>query len=611
MRPVRSLFRPALTLAIALGLVGGAALPTLTATPAQAASTSGSDSRPFPDRVFADDSFWYRQLPDETPTAPNSGAIIEDLVHQAETHWGAPGRPNVTVNTTDYSPPMYVSRLTDPLVTFDFNNCQNKSYGDSGLVSKYLTGINVPADALPAEGSDREMVVYNADTGTVTELWKAAKGADGRWSACWGGSIKDAGADDGVFDWPFGVTAAGLSMTGGTIRAAEFQRGKIDHVIGIALPFAQPYPTISAPAIRTDGRNPQGLDVPAQGQMLRFPADVDIDSLGLSPAATAIAQAAQDYGIIVWDTAGAVSFRAENPIGMASNPYPGIFRGRAVWQEMAGFPLHLLEVLPMNYSAPVGAAVEPEPTPEPVVTAEPTPEPTPEPVVTEEPTSEATPEPAPTAELVVADTFGRSTNAGWGRAETGGRWQTWPNKNVSTSAGAGVLRLDRTGAVAYGLLDGARIARPDVRAEVALSQRPSGGPAFATLITREGDRDEYRTMLQFNASGSVQVHLTAVLDGSERVLRSTTVRGLTYTAGSSLQVRTQVVPAGSGASELRVKVWPAGQAEPAQWLATATDATPELRDGGSVGLTTFLGGSVTSGTAMEVQLKDFTVHEAR
>ena len=611
MRPVPSFLRPALTLALAAGLVAGAALPVVTAAPAQAASTSGSDSRPFPDRVFAPDSFWYRQLPADTPTAPNSAAIVKDLVHQAETHWGAPGRPNVTINTTDYSPPMYVARLTDPLVTVNFDNCQNKSWGDSGLVSKYLTGINIPRDAIPAQGTDREIVIYNADTGTLTEMWIAKKDGD-RWSACWGGSIHNAATDDGVFDWPFGVTAAGLAMTGGTIRAEELKRGRIDHVVGLALPFSQPYPTISAPALRTDGRNPQGLNVPAQGQMLRFPAHIDIDSLGLSPAARTIAKAAQDYGIIIWDTAGAVSFRAENPIGMASDPYPQIMRNRYIWQEMAGFPLHLLEVLPMDYSAPVPAppATTPvaDPDPEPVVT----PEPTLEPVVAPKPTPEPTLEPvvAPKPALVAGDSFARATKNGWGFAETGGRWHTWPNKAISTSGGAGVLTLDRTGAVAYGMLESVRSVNTDLRADLAFSARPSGGPAYATLITRSGDRDEYRSMLQLNASGSVQVHLTAVVDGKERVLRSATVAGPSYRAGTELKVRTQVVRgSATGSSELRVKVWQAGQSEPDAWLATATDSTPELRDAGSVGVTTYLGGTVPTSGAVQVRVHDLTVHD--
>ena len=52
--------------------------PSATLT-ASAASNSGTDSRPYPERVFADDSFWYRKLPDNTPVAANSAAIIGHL----------------------------------------------------------------------------------------------------------------------------------------------------------------------------------------------------------------------------------------------------------------------------------------------------------------------------------------------------------------------------------------------------------------------------------------------------------------------------------------------------------------------------------------------------
>ena len=75
-------------------------------TVALAASHSGTDSRDYPDRIFADDSFWYRQLPDDTPVAANSSAIVDHLYDQAEAHWGAPGEPYDAVarRFTDHLP---------------------------------------------------------------------------------------------------------------------------------------------------------------------------------------------------------------------------------------------------------------------------------------------------------------------------------------------------------------------------------------------------------------------------------------------------------------------------------------------------------------------------
>ena len=59
----------------------------------------------------------------------------------------------------------------------------------------------------------------DADTGTLTEVWKASKGADGSWSACWGGSMRPASGDDGVFPMPLEIEINGrvqtVAMTGG------------------------------------------------------------------------------------------------------------------------------------------------------------------------------------------------------------------------------------------------------------------------------------------------------------------------------------------------------------------------------------------------------------
>ncbi len=353
---------PAGALAAAALAVAASAVPADAAGPA-ARTAGGEDGLA---RVFDEDSFWYRVLPDETPVDPDSSAMVAHIVDQAEEHYGSPGNPNVNVNLTHYTPPIYIAGPGDPLVTFGWDNCQDKVEGDHGLIATHLTDVRLPAGAVPAEGSDSEMVVYDPIEDRLTETWVTTKHPDGTWSACWGGSIEGASGNPGVFDPPFGVTASGLPLLGGTIRAEELERGRIDHVVGIALPNAAEKPALSWPATRSDGRNPSGRPAPAQGQMLRLPAGLDLDTLPLSPVARTIAEAAQDYGLIVWDTSGAVSFRAENPLGMADNPYREVFRGRGANSEMAGdrsrgevpFPLEQLEVLPVDYAAPV-----PEPSP--------------------------------------------------------------------------------------------------------------------------------------------------------------------------------------------------------------------------------------------------------
>lgn len=370
--------------AAALGLLGCGALSLLTSVVAHADGATPARAEAL-ERVFADDAFWYRPLPDETPVAADSDAIVADLVRQAETHYGSVGNPNLTINTEDYAPTVITAGPDDPVEDVSYVNCQGKAPDDLYVHELFLAqdaplrDVRIPADAVPAGGSDAEMVVVDPQADRVVELWRADPSGSG-WSACWGGVLEPASESTGIFEPPFGVTAAGLSMLGGTVLAEELAAGEIDHVVGIALPFTAPPPVVSAPATRTDGVNPRGWAVPAQGQMLRLPADLDLDSLILAPAARALAEAAQNHGLIVWDTAGAVSFRAENPRGMDADPYREIFRGRRADQELAGdpargedpFPLDRLEVLPTDYEAPVPSE-EPAssaPTPPPIAESE-------------------------------------------------------------------------------------------------------------------------------------------------------------------------------------------------------------------------------------------------
>lgn len=355
---------------IATCLTGGLAGVSVAGVPVSAsgaepvASTpAGTDTRAIRNHLFAPDSFWYQPLPASTPTDPLSAQMVRDLYRAGETQFGSPGHPNVGVNTYDYSPPIYVATNTDPIVKFGWEDCLGLE-NDSGLIANQLTGLRVPAGALGAAGSDSEMVVYNRDDDTYTEVWRVKSTGTNAYSACWGGSIRNASTSPGIFPVPFSATATGLPFGGGIIRAAELASGNIDHVVGIGIPFSQLKPAISWPANRGDGQNPLGMVVPAQGQMLRLPASLNLDAMSLSPTARAIAKAVQKYGAVVWDTAGAISFRAENPQALAVDPYPGIYRGRWPQGEMEGdpargevaFPLDKLEVLPFNWRTPANSA---------------------------------------------------------------------------------------------------------------------------------------------------------------------------------------------------------------------------------------------------------------
>ncbi|WP_342371666.1 hypothetical protein PCC79_09395 [Propioniciclava soli] len=328
--------------------------PSATATPTP--TPEPPQDGVFPTRIFADDSPFYQTLPDDTPVAEYSDELISGVVRMTQEYYGSPSNPTVDMNYHRYALPMYLATNDDPIAEFTGYNCQDKSDGwDDTLIGTHLADVHIPADAVPDDSTDRSMVIYNVDTDRLTETWVTAKEDDGTWSACWGGSIEDASTSLGQFDRPYGVAAAGVSYAAFQIRPEELQRGYIDHVIGIALPEVKA-DVYSWPANRTDG-TVHGLAI-AEGQLLRLPADLNLDDYNLSPLARTIARAAQEYGIMVVDVAGSVTFMAQHEISAAPGAYDDLFRDSSPRSELAGqegedpFPIDQLEVLPRDYRAP-------------------------------------------------------------------------------------------------------------------------------------------------------------------------------------------------------------------------------------------------------------------
>lgn len=350
-----------------LAALAGAALLLCGSPQALATSRSGNDSRPDARAVLSATSPFSRRLPADTPAAPDSAQLVASLVRQAHQYYGTPEVANVGVNTVRFAPALYVAYNSDPVHDVVGWNCQNKYRGwDTGLNAQ-LKGVHIPVDMQPDDSTDGSASIYNADTGELVELWKARK-VDGQWQACWGGRIEHADRSDGAFTYPYGTSASGLALWGGTIRQKELLEGRINHVVSLGIPHTKKG-SVSWPANRTDGWV-AGTEL-SIGQMLRLPASLDLAAMKLSPAARTIARAAQEYGIVIVDTSGSVAFSAENAVALADNRYDEVFRGRWPFLELQGdkargevpFPLDKLVALPLDYAAPTGAAATaPSPT---------------------------------------------------------------------------------------------------------------------------------------------------------------------------------------------------------------------------------------------------------
>jgi hypothetical protein len=301
--------------------------------------------------VFAPQSFWYTAIPEQVVLHKNSAAFVKEFLRQKFAYYGT-----VAINTTAYASPVYYAGPTVPKISVTEWNCQNKSFKDTSLAEQW-SAVPIPTYALPAKGTDAEMTVYQESTDTLWEFWKARM-ENGKWQACWGGRIANASKNEGIFYKYYGTTATSLPFIGGQITAEELQRGEIRHVIGISLVDLENAKIFSWPAHRSDGYNPNNVPnrIP-EGTRFRLDPTVNVDALNMHPVGKIIAKAAQKYGFVVWDKAGAISLRAQNPysytaLGQA-NPYDALFAGTKGYAILNGFPWQRLQFLPMDYGKPL------------------------------------------------------------------------------------------------------------------------------------------------------------------------------------------------------------------------------------------------------------------
>jgi hypothetical protein len=255
---------------------------------------------------------------------------------------------HAVLNTTSYSAPIYTVPASQATVNMTFDNCQNKTYLSPAFAAA-LQNVPIPSGAVVSNGTDGEIVIWQPSTNTEWEFWRATD-TNGTWSACWGGRIQNVSTSIGTFASGTGATGSGLALLGGLIRLQDLQSGAIDHAIDVSVPAAR-QGTWSWPAQRSDGYQANSDD-PAEGETFRFPATLNLNSFNLSPGALMIARAIQQYGMIVTDQSGAVSFQGEDPrpyeTNGAADPYQTYFSGpQSSW--LVGIPWQDLETLSWNY----------------------------------------------------------------------------------------------------------------------------------------------------------------------------------------------------------------------------------------------------------------------
>jgi PKD repeat protein len=196
------------------------------------------------------------------------------------------------------------------------------------------------------------------------------------------------------------------------------------------------------------------------------------------------------------------------------------------------------------------------------------------------------------------DTFDRTAANGWGSSGTSGSWTMFPGtatalSKFSVADGVGKVTLSAGNNYSAVLAGSTPSTNTEERYTVAFNQPSTGGGYYFSAIGRQIDSaNDYRAKFRVAANGTVALWLTKTVGGTETVLASTTVSGLTVTGPDSLNVRFQVT--GTNATTLKAKVWRTGTTEPTAWASTITDSTAVLQAPGYVGVNSYLSSSATS-----------------
>jgi hypothetical protein len=312
--------------------------------PAPSPSTAGAcecpSDRPDMPQPFAPDSFWNTPLPDSVALDPDSAGLVATLAAQVD-------EQKAWINTYQYSSPVYVVGADQPHVRVVLDK-------PSSSLSAAFASVPLPQEAVPARGSDAQLVVWQPASDTMWEFFKLTRKEDG-WHANWGGRMTGMSSSPGWFaEKNWGATATGLPLLGGLITLDDVRRGRIDHVLAIGVTRARSY-VWSWPARRTDGATDDPTAIP-EGARFRLDPSLDLDRLSLPPPTRIIAEAAQRYGIVVRDkTASSVTFEAEDASRFATDPYygpGGWFGGRSPSALLASFPWSRLQALRVDLRSP-------------------------------------------------------------------------------------------------------------------------------------------------------------------------------------------------------------------------------------------------------------------
>lgn len=301
-------------------------------------------------------SFFRQRLPRDTTIARDSAEMVRELRNMAfgvdpetsfdcrravltpQPQWTPEEQANCAQVTTragiaddEFAPSVYTVPGNQPRVPVAIDS-------DAPDLRRIMAkGVPIPEGAQPASGSDRQLIIWQPETDTMWEFWRARQDGDG-WHAGYGGRIRNVSESPGHYrDVPdpkrrgsyrerhfWGGPGSSIPNLPGLITLNEFRKGEIRHALVFATWVNRPEAWVY-PAQRTDGacHGEYCSQIP-QGGRFRLDPDYEISRLE-HPVVRMIARAVRDYGMVMNNTTGAgVNFYAEGWRGHESvDPYRG------------------------------------------------------------------------------------------------------------------------------------------------------------------------------------------------------------------------------------------------------------------------------------------------
>lgn len=300
-------------------------------------------------RFFSSTGIWNTSVTSGVQLDPNSSSLMSAFAQEVSME---AANNELNINTTAWSVPVYTVPAGQPTVKV----LLNKPNSSLNPLQTAWDAVPLPANAQPAKGTDKQLVVWQPSTDKLWEFWAFENTLSGP-VAQWGGAIEKASEDSGVYSaaaWPsaqtsWGASGTSLSIAGGLITLEDLEKGQINHALAMAIPHPRAL-VWSSPAQRTDGVSTEPLSLP-EGAHLRLDPKLKLSTLHLPKLILMIAEAAQRYGIYVRDRGGNIAFYAQDPTPTGTNPYTGpegYFEGKCACKLLTSFPWSHLQLLKME-----------------------------------------------------------------------------------------------------------------------------------------------------------------------------------------------------------------------------------------------------------------------